>query len=181
MFVEQILAKGEGRPDGLLEWDRSCAAFTVCGAFGGIAADAVGDAAVAVAAAEKARRATRLTLVCMPDKSPFRHDRLRRLGFRIKKVARSAWSREDLAMLVDACRSLRCGNAARQENIRDYYYHISKYTFGDSKDPYDVSMEIAKLVSMGSRAGLSPLANAMPELETDALALDSTSASGVDV
>jgi hypothetical protein len=70
-------------------------------------------------------------------------------GFRPKKLPKSAWTREEHTLLVQACRELRSGTADRSEAIHDWSQWIATYTFASTKEAYEVRLELAKLAAMG--------------------------------
>jgi hypothetical protein len=70
-------------------------------------------------------------------------------GFRPKKLPKSAWTREEHTLLVQACRDLRSGTADRSEAIHDWAQWIATYTFASTKEAYEVRLELVKLMNMG--------------------------------
>jgi hypothetical protein len=89
-------------------------------------------------------------MVCMPgdNSGRYRHKDLCRLGFRIKKLQRSAWTRDEILRLARACERLRNGTADRSEAIHDWGQWMATYVFFGTKDAYEVRLQIAKLAGM---------------------------------
>jgi hypothetical protein len=129
------------RPGGRHCFDLSIAVLSDAGVF---------DGEQRVADADEHLRSMSTLMVCMLDDDTHRypHQELCRLGFKPKKLPRSAWARDEILRLVGACQQLQAGTAARSEAIFDWAQWIATYVFACTKDAYEVRLQIAKLASM---------------------------------
>jgi hypothetical protein len=130
------------RPGGRHCFDLSVAVLTDASVFDG-------DQSVNPEAHEHLKIVSTL-MVCMlgDDSCRYPHQELCRLGFRPKKLPRSAWTRDEILRLVGACEELQAGTAARSEAVFDWAQWIATYVFACTKDAYEVRLQIAKLASM---------------------------------